>query len=211
MKRKNDALSFTIGALIGTVLAVYATNQQGIYAEEHRRDLKPVAEVRVIELNTVETEPEAVEVEPEVEEAEYFDVPLSHELQDFIFAECEKHNIAPAIVVSMIEQESKYAPSAIGDDGESTGLMQIQKKWHEERMDKLGCTDLLNPFENVAVGIDYLAELKEGNKPLYWVLMAYNGGRAYADRKDDSGSYSKYAIEVADRAAKMEGGEYSWN
>lgn len=199
MRRKNNALSFVIGSLIGTVLSVYAaTNQHESYAEAHKNDCRPVAEVRVIEINTEEPTEESIET------TEYFDVPLSHELQDFIFAECEKHNIAPAIVISIIEQESNYDPSVIGDDGKSTGLMQIQKKWHEERMDRLGCTDLLNPFENVAVGIDYLGELKEENKSLYWVLMAYNGGRSYANRKADSGIYSEYAIEVVDRAMKLE-------
>lgn len=207
MKRKNKALSFVIGSLIGTVLAVYATNQHESYAEAHKNDYRPIAEVQVIEINTNEPteEPETIET------TEYFDVPLSHELQNYIFAECEKHNIAPAIVVSMIEQESNYDSSIIGDDGESTGLLQIQKKWHEERMDRLGCTDLLDAFQNVTVAIDYLAELKDRNSDLYWVLMAYNSGASNANKRIKTGNISDYALEVVDRAMKLEGGDCSWN
>lgn len=141
-------------------------------------------------------------MQPVEEKTLYFDVPLSEELQEHIFAECEKHNITPEIVISMIEQESDYDSDAIGDGGNSKGLMQIQEKWHKERMDKVGCTDLLDPFQNVTVGIDYLAELKDRNDDLYWVLMAYNGGPVYANKTEN---ISDYALEVSARAEELEG------
>jgi hypothetical protein len=68
--------------------------------------------------------------EPQAEEVKFYNVPLSEELQLHIFEECEKHNIAPAIIIAMIEQESDFDASTIGDNGKSFGLMQIQKKWH---------------------------------------------------------------------------------
>jgi len=62
MKKKNDVLSFAIGAVIGTALAVYVANHQGIYAEAHKDALKPVAEVMVNELQeeVAENEPALV-------------------------------------------------------------------------------------------------------------------------------------------------------
>ena len=46
----------------------------------------------------------------------------------------------------------------MGDVHESFGLMQIQPKWHEDRMRRLGVTDLLDPEQNVRVGADLLSE-----------------------------------------------------
>ena len=134
----------------------------------------------------------------------YFDVPLSHELQEFIFYECEEKEIDPAIVISIIAQESNYKTHAIGDNGESIGLMQIQTKWHKERMQRLVCHDLLDPFQNVKVGIDYIYELIQENPDLHFVLMAYNGGRNYAYERIDSGNISDYAIEVIERSQQLE-------
>lgn len=142
------------------------------------------------------------------EEAKYFDVPLSEELQNHIFIECEKHNIAPAIIIAMIEKESQFKPDAIGDNGNSLGLLQIQPRWHQERMDRLGCNDLLDPFQNVTVGIDFVAELKASNDDLYWVLMAYNSGVGNANKMMAAGTYSEYALEVVQKAAEL---ERMWN
>ena len=140
----------------------------------------------------------------EKEEVIYFDVPLSHELQDFIFAECETYNIAPAIIISMIEHESQYQADAIGDKGNSIGLMQIQPKWHEERMRRLGCMDLLNPYENIKVAIDFIVELRNINSELAWVLMAYNGGQAHADKHAEAGTISDYAAYVINRSRELQ-------
>ena len=186
--------SILLGITIAVPICICASEQRTVNAEMYAKEEKPAATV-------------VPRIEYQVEETEYFDVPLSHALQDFIFAECEKHNMAPALIIAMIEQESNFDASAIGDDGASTGLMQIQSKWHEERMDKLGCTDLLNPFENVAVGIDYIAELKDIDSDLYWVLMAYNGGIQYANERMDACNYSDYAVEITERAFELEGGE----
>ncbi len=150
----------------------------------------------------IESTDEVTVAEPN--EVTLYDVPLSEELQLHIIAECEKHNIAPAIVIAMIERESNYKADAIGDNGNSLGLMQIQPKWNQERMERLGCTDLLDPFQNVTVGIDLVAELIEKDADTYWVLMAYNGGQAYATRNIENGTYSDYAITVVERASELE-------
>ena len=146
---------------------------------------------------------EEIEVET-VTEVALYDVPLSEELQIHIFAECEKHNIAPAIIIAMIERESNYKADAVGDNGNSLGLMQIQPRWNAERMERLGCTDLLDPYQNVTVGIDVVAELVGENTDLYWVLMAYNGGRQYATRNMNNETYSDYALTVVERARELE-------
>lgn len=137
-------------------------------------------------------------MESEEPKTKYYDVPLSEDLQDYIFELCETHNIDPALVIAMIKRESGYKASAVGDKGNSLGLMQIQPRWHKERMGRLNCPDLLDPYQNVTVGIDILTELFAKGKSIEWVLMAYNGGNAYANRNTKAGVVSAYASKVLD-------------
>lgn len=149
-----------------------------------------VEEVAVIE------EPVVIE-EPTVE---YFNVPLSEDLQDHIFELCEQYGVEPSIIVAMIERESTFRSGVIGDNGNSFGLMQIQPRWNHERMSKLGCQDLLDPYQNVAVGIDILAEHIDKGRGIEWALMAYNGGPSYANKWYGQGIVSDYARSVLSRS-----------
>lgn len=141
---------------------------------------------------------EPIIVEPIEKTRVYFDVPLSHEVQDRIFDECEKHNIKPAIVIAMIQKESNFNTYALGDDGRSAGLMQIQAKWHLQRMIDLNSTDLFKPCQNVTVGIDILAELYNKYDCDYGkVLTAYNKGHY-------SGTVTNYAKDIISNAKIIE-------
>lgn len=136
--------------------------------------------------------------EPTEETRMYFDVPLSNEVQERIFDQCEKHDLSPAVVVAMVERESKYNTYALGDDGRSFGLMQIQVKWHLQRMIDLNCTDLFDPCQNVTVGIDILAEqMDRYDGDIAKALTAYNRG-SY------SGTITEYATSVLEQAKKIE-------
>ena len=131
---------------------------------------------------------------------QYFtNVPLSHELQDYIISTCRDYAVDPAIVMAMIKKESNYNPDNIGDGGESYGLMQVQPKWHSKRMQKLGCTHLLDPYHNVTVAIDYLAEL----------LVKYDGDYGKALTAYNQGSYrgtvTDYAKAVLNNAERIGG------
>lgn len=126
----------------------------------------------------------------------HFDVPLSNELQDRIFDICEAYEIEPELVIAMIGKESAYNASVVGDSGRSIGLMQVQPRWHKDRMERLGCLDLLDPVANVNVAVDYLAELLQKGKGLEWALMAYNGGPNYANEMVYEGLVSDYVREI---------------
>ena len=140
---------------------------------------------------------EAVEEDEEAAvTALYYDVPLDIDLQEHIFAVCEIYDVDPAVIISMIARESSFRANAMGDGGESYGLMQIKKKWHKARMERLGVTDLLDPYQNVTVGIDLLSELLRYGDSLEWALMCYNGGYAYADKRIANGNISDYAKGV---------------
>ena len=170
--------------MITVIIAFMATNIVTVTEPEIKKEPKP--EPKIIEV----IEPENVRT--------YFDVPLSEELQNYIFDTCEQYEIDPAIVVAVIWRESRYNADSIGDNGNSFGLMQIQKKWHVKRMENLGGKDLLNPYDNVLVGIDILAEKLKNYGNIGQALTAYNCGDTGARKNYFSKgiAMNNYAKEV---------------
>ena len=114
----------------------------------------------------------------------YTNIPLSARFQRYIDGKCKSYGISTHVVMGRIRVESNFQTQIMGDNGKAYGLMQVQKQWHKARMKKVGATNLLDPYDNVAVGIDYLAELyKIYNGNWHKALMAYNGGHAYCKRR----------------------------
>lgn len=144
-------------------------------------------------------EPPAVEAVAEYREQRLlYDVPLSNEVQRYIFNVADYYDIEPSLVLAVIERESSYNAEAVGDGGESYGLMQIQPRWHIQRMDRLGVTDLLNPYENISVGVDILAGcIDRYDGDIGAALTAYNRG-SY------NGTVSEYAEDVLERKERIE-------
>ncbi len=132
------------------------------------------------------------------------DCPLPKKIQREIFHICGDAALSFELVMSLIYEESGWDPECISDDGESVGLMQIQEKWHTDLMDKTGCTDLTDPVQNVRVGTTLLKRHFRTYHDPAWALMAYNGGRAYADRMIKANKTSAYAERILRRAAGYE-------
>lgn len=135
---------------------------------------------------------------PEVYEA-WESIPLEAEVQDHIFTLCEEKDIPPEIIFSMIWRESRYQVDIIGDSGRAFGLMQIHPRWHSERMERLGVEtndDLLDPIQNVTVGIDILDELYRKYGDITHAIVAYNKGH-YA------GKITGYAEDVLAEAENI--------
>lgn len=104
-------------------------------------------------------------------------------MQIYTYCLCRQQGVSYPLIVAMIEQESGYRFDRVGDDGNSIGYMQIYESAHTDRMEKMGCTDLLNPFQNVRVGIDYMAELIKKYGTIQDALAAYNYGEKGAREK----------------------------
>lgn len=137
----------------------------------------------IVEVETVET----------VAEPTYklCDIPLDEELQIWVFDYCKDKHINPYLVFAVCERESNYNADEVGDSGNSLGIMQIQPKWHQWRMDKLGLFDWMDATQNIMIGIDILLDLYSKNEDTAWVLMAYNGGVDYANRHYYAGNISE--------------------
>jgi len=152
-------------------------------------------------------EVEAVFNLPKVETVTYYNVPLDYELQDYIRELCDEYNVDMPLVLAIIGQESNYDTSAIGDDGQSQGLMQIQQRWHSSRMERLNVTDLMNARQNVTVGVDLLAELISEEKGWEWAVTAYNAGIEKADFNRNMGVLSEYTQSVMKLREMIQNGQ----
>lgn len=116
------------------------------------------------------------------------EIPLAYEEQDWLQAACEEFNVPYALALGLIEKETAFR-HVVGDDGASAGYMQIQQRWHWDRMERLGVTDLLEPNGNFRVGCDFLSELYEKHQDWRIALTAYNMGH-------DPGYITNYARDV---------------
>lgn len=140
----------------------------------------------------------------------FYDVPLSEEIQMHIFYECDGHDIDPAIVIALIERESYYSPNEVSTHG-AIGLMQVVPKWHWDRMERLGCTDLYDPYQNITVGIDYLAELKREGGDITYALTAYLYGERKATSLINNNIIPDYTKWVMCRATELQNETYIIN
>lgn len=109
---------------------------------------------------------------------------ISNEMIDDIAV---RSGVDPNIVKAIIMEESGGNPNAVGDGGESIGLMQIQPKHHQKRMEELGIVSLFDPQENVILGCSILSDLYDKYGNYEDALSVYNSGntkdgKAYAER-----------------------------
>jgi soluble lytic murein transglycosylase-like protein len=102
-------------------------------------------------------------------------IPLSRDEQELLLDACEEFGVPYALALGLIETETNFR-NITGDNGNSSGYMQIQRRFHGDRMDRLGVTDLMDPGGNFRVGLDFLTE--QYNKYGDWgiALTVYNNG-----------------------------------
>ena len=170
-----------------------------VYQEEGRPVLVEYSEASE---NIVEPEPE-----PEID---IYPVNLDADLQRYIIETCEKYTINPSIIIAMCFYESSFNADAIGDNGECMGLMGISPRWCWPEMEKLNCSDMRDPYQNVTVGIDIFAQkLAKYDWNTEMALMSYNAGDAGAHRLwFDKGIYSTtYSSNIINMSLALDNGE----
>ena len=118
-------------------------------------------------------------------------------MQKFIYIVCNQNDVDYPLVLAMIGVESSYKWDAVSEC-HAVGYMQIVEKWHTDRMDRLNVSDLENPYSNVMVGIDYMAELLE-EYPVEVALGIYNMGWKAADLWEENQQITGYAKAVMAR------------
>lgn len=123
---------------------------------------------------------------------------LPEEIQETCNKYGEEYNICPELIMAIIERESAGNPDA--KNGSCNGLMQISDRWHKDRMERLGVTDIYSVDGNIHVGADYLSELFEKYCDVGIVLMVYHGEKNAATKTE----LSDYADWILTRSAELE-------
>lgn len=156
----------------------------------------------------------------ELEDWEPYQIPAEYEktggylpecMQQFTYIICQQNGIDYALVLAIMEVESGYKWDAYCSEG-SQGYMQVNVKWHEDRMNRLNVDNVENPYFNVMVAVDYLAELQGRFDTEAEVLTAYNYGVTGAykhvwNKGLTETEYSKAVQQAKQRIEKQLGGE----
>lgn len=130
----------------------------------------------------------------------YNDTLLSDEAYEACVEIGTEYGVSPELLMAIAETESSGNPKAT--NGGCKGLMQVSTSCHEERMNRLGVSDITDEYGNILVATDYLLELFEEYEDVGLILSLYHGERdAYA--KYEAGKLSKYAEKILERAAEI--------
>lgn len=118
----------------------------------------------------------------------YYDIPLSIELQQFVFDNCR--DLDPRLIFAVMYCESGFDKAAV--NGSCIGIMQIKVRCHADRIKRLGA-DIYNVQDNIIVGIDILSEYI-GKYGLHRGLIAYNCGENSKTMRYKTTSYSREVV-----------------
>ena len=136
----------------------------------------------------------------------YFDIPLSHDLQDYTFEVCREFDFAqPEIIFALMETESDFNPEAISFTSDY-GLLQINPVNLGWLNTQLGITDLLDPEQNIRAGVYMIDQLMDKYTNPHMALMAYNMGEYGALEYWNAGIFhSDYSDQVMASAKELSG------
>lgn len=113
----------------------------------------------------------------------------------------EKYNICPELIQAICWQESRFKSDV--ESGGCVGIMQVSPRWHQERMDRLGVTDIMDTRQNMTVAVDYLSDLLKEGEDMEIPLMRYHGESRIGERLD-AGEMSEYVESILTLSAELE-------
>lgn len=146
---------------------------------------------------TVETPVYESDSLPAVSDVTYFDVPLSHSLQRYIYEICSDNGVPVTLIMAMIEHESGFNTEVISSTNDF-GLMQINAINHEWLEEDYRCADMIDPYQNVFCGVQIIGTYLQKYEGDYSkALMAYNMGDYGARKAWENGVNStNYTVKI---------------
>lgn len=120
-----------------------------------------------------------------------FDVPLSIDVQEQIIDICEAYGYEPELLLAIAMVETSCDEMAIGDNGQSIGMYQIQPRWWKTTR------NLHDAVDSTYVACDVLNVLYEKYGDTTLVLNAYNLG--------NPNKYNGYSWKVLEKYRELKG------
>ena len=126
---------------------------------------------------------------------------MAADLQAWVYAYSLQQAIDPYVIMAICERESGCTPEIIGDNGKALGIMQIQPRWIQPKLEAHGYTDadLLMAEPNITIGIEILKDHLAKGRGLEWALTAYR----YGPQQADACSTSDYSAWILSRAEEL--------
>lgn len=179
-----------------------------LLASRVNRSHDTIAAIELItepETVAITTEPETTEPITEVETTApettkpytnfYWNVPLSHDLQDFLRDVCNHYGIDVELALAVIKHESNFNPNEVSPSRDY-GLMQIHDGSFGYLEREFGQLDYLDPRDNMLAGVYILyLHISRANGDLLKGVMAYNKGDAGMRALWASGVHSTHYTE----------------
>ena len=200
-------ISFLIGCIIGIPVALYAHGCQLDRQAEFEKSLhepvvytinyhKPPAMMPV-------TQTVATICAGQIKDEAYAELSENGvQIPWSVYVECneaaKQYQICPELLMAMCWQETRCRPEL--SNGGCKGICQVNPKWHADRMNKLGVTDIYDEQGNILVACDYLSELFQDDEDAAVVLMEYNGD----SKAHEDGYISDYAENILKVSAALE-------
>ena len=160
-----------------------------------------ITDVSITEQTPELTKEEFVEENdiPENDEIRYSSDTLSRtELEACCKAAGTEFNIDPYILEALCEAESGLNVYAV--NGVHVGLFQISTRYHMEKMQELGGTDIWEPLTNTRVAACVLSAYLEETGNMHHALMRYNMAADTANSMWKRGKITPYARNIVKRA-----------
>jgi soluble lytic murein transglycosylase-like protein len=158
------------------------------------------------EIKTIEPESQVVKIQ---EIMPQYDLPIEERLQVYIYVESQLNNVPYELVLAMIQLESEFQIDLVCYNSKSnydSGLMQVNScRWPE--LKEQGYTDLLDPYQNVEIGVKIIGDLIERYGDETKDLQCYNQGENSAKKDWDNGIigsvYTRKVLEYKNNYIKM--------
>ena len=150
---------------------------------------------------------ECIRRDPAPYEPITYHVPLDADLQQYTAEMCDLYEVPLELAYAVMQVESGYTVSATSSTGDY-GLMQINSINSEWLSEKIGVTDLTDPYQNIRSGVFILSDLYGKYGDWHKALICYNygegGAREHVFSKGyTTTSYSRTVMEYADAWAEV--------
>lgn len=172
MKYSRGVYTAGMAVAAGLIMAGMYIAGIGAAGKAHQREEKRPA-VEVTAPARKATPDSSPKHEPEQQQVSEL-IPLDPELQTFTGYEALKNGVPYALVLALMEQESRFTLDA--DSGDSFGIMQINAI-HGPR------DIIMEPHENIRIGCWLLGYLYKEYGRWDMALTAYNWGQQGAERE----------------------------
>ena len=121
------------------------------------------------------------------------DIPMDRKHQILMHGLCKKYDLSYSFALMILESESAYNPTIIGDKGNSVGYFQINRiNW--ERLSDRGM-NVHEPEGNIEAGVMMLSELFEKYKDPYAVIECYKCGETRGMELYNAGIYATNSFD----------------